>query len=92
MTYQELLAVATKRGTVRWLKSGLVENLSLTKKGLISARPLTKKDFHVIWERKGITAPSSRDYLCVELTAEEKAAEKVRLRTLAKENHDADLA
>lgn len=74
MTYEELQAVAAKKGSVRWNKSGTVENLSLTKKGnKVIARPLLGKEHHVIWEKL-------EGYFCVELTPEEKAAEKTKLQ------------
>jgi hypothetical protein len=64
MTYEDLRAVAARNGSVRWDKSGLVENLFLSKKKTkVVARPLMGSETHVIWEHL-------EDYLCTELTAE----------------------
>jgi hypothetical protein len=72
LTYDELRVIAGKQGTVRWTKSGLVENLHI-KKGQIFARELLQSAMHPI--RK------FESYQCVELTPDEKAAAKLALRT-----------
>lgn len=75
MTHTELLAVATKRGVVRWNKSGLIEQLFVSRKGLILARKRKSPKKHVIWfKRKPLSAVDVTPtvFECVELDPETK--------------------
>lgn len=62
MTYDELRAVAQRRGYVRWDKSGVVEKLRLTSKGVLVARKREEKSEHVIYPHSAITT-----FYCVEV-------------------------
>ena len=69
MTYEQLLAIAQKQGTVRWTKSGIVEQLDLTKKGVILARLVGQAEAHRIRGPKKLPDGAVWDYACVEVDA-----------------------
>ena len=78
MTHTELLAIARKRGTVRWNKSGLVEHLWVNKKGYVLARIAKQPKVHRIWVgRKLLTATIPEEgeltFSCVEVDSRTKA-------------------
>lgn len=73
MTYEELHAIAAKRGTVRWDKSGLIEHLELTKDSKVLARPIKQPKKHIIRDRpKNLTGDRPWTYACIEVDPKTK--------------------
>lgn len=74
MTYDELRAIAEKRGTVRWNKSGVVEHLNLSQNGrVILARPLKQPKKHVIKGRpRSVAEGELWTYDCIEVDSATK--------------------
>ena len=64
MLYIELKAVASRRGLVRWAKSGLVEQLRIGRQGTVLAKNLVTSKEHPIQVGR-------KDYFCVEAQPQE---------------------
>ncbi len=62
MTFEEIMTIAARKGTLRWDASGTVEHLRLSKKGGVLARPVKQSKEHLIRQ-----PDRSRIYACIEV-------------------------